>query len=163
ALARVDVPLPGDEFDLRDATLAPSAEIRPAVPAFYFQLYDRDVASSVKLALRHEYPEEHTVHVGRWAGIPRREAATPPARFELDRLSSGVFDHLTTLYVPPSAPEQRRPTFADLVSVTARLRGPDGCPWDREQTYESLKRFMLEEAYEAVEAVDSGDPARLCD
>jgi MazG family protein len=49
------------------------------------------------------------------------------------------------------------PSFAALVDLIARLRSPDGCPWDREQTHESLKATTLEEAYEVVEAVDQGD------
>jgi tetrapyrrole methylase family protein/MazG family protein len=49
----------------------------------------------------------------------------------------------------------------DLVRVMHRLRGPDGCPWDREQTHQSLARHLLEEAHEALEAIDSGDPDRL--
>lgn len=53
--------------------------------------------------------------------------------------------------------------FQEFAAVIARLRGPDGCPWDREQTFVSLKRFMIEEAYEAVEAVDSGQKETLCD
>jgi tetrapyrrole methylase family protein/MazG family protein len=53
--------------------------------------------------------------------------------------------------------------FLEFAVVIARLRGPDGCPWDREQTYASLKRFMIEEAYEAIEAVDSGRIETLCD
>jgi tetrapyrrole methylase family protein/MazG family protein len=53
--------------------------------------------------------------------------------------------------------------FQEFAAVIARLRGPDGCPWDREQTFVSLKRFMIEEAYEAVEAVDSGRIETLCD
>jgi tetrapyrrole methylase family protein/MazG family protein len=43
----------------------------------------------------------------------------------------------------------------------ARLRGPGGCPWDREQTHESLARHLLEEAHEALEAFDAGDPGRI--
>jgi tetrapyrrole methylase family protein / MazG family protein len=49
----------------------------------------------------------------------------------------------------------------DLVRVMQRLRGPDGCPWDREQTHRSLGRHLLEEAHETLEAIDSGDPALL--
>ena len=49
----------------------------------------------------------------------------------------------------------------ELVEVIAKLRAPDGCPWDREQTHKSLKPNMLEEAYEAVDAIDSGDMANL--
>lgn len=53
--------------------------------------------------------------------------------------------------------------FDELVRVMARLRSPDGCPWDREQTHRSLRPYMLEEVYEALEAVDAEDWRRLCD
>ncbi len=53
-------------------------------------------------------------------------------------------------------------SFAELVEVMARLRAADGCPWDRQQTHESLKPYMLEEAYEALEAIDEGDDEELC-
>src|SRR5919199_1731971 len=55
-------------------------------------------------------------------------------------------------------------TFSDLVALMARLRAPDGCPWDREQTYATLAPMLLEEAYEAFEAVEAaraGRPAEL--
>ena len=51
--------------------------------------------------------------------------------------------------------------FQTLVDIVALLRAPGGCPWDREQTHESLKRHLLEEAHEALEAIDSGDPSVL--
>lgn len=51
--------------------------------------------------------------------------------------------------------------FDKLVETVARLRAPGGCPWDREQTHSTLKRHVIEEAYEVVEAIDSGDPAKL--
>jgi len=50
-----------------------------------------------------------------------------------------------------------------LVKIMARLRGPGGCPWDHKQTSSSLKPYVIEEAYEVVEAIDSGDPALLCE
>ena len=49
----------------------------------------------------------------------------------------------------------------DLIAVMALLRAPGGCPWDREQTHQSIRRNMLEEAYEAVEAIDQDDPEHL--
>ena len=52
-------------------------------------------------------------------------------------------------------------TFEDLVSVMARLRGPDGCPWDREQTHASLAPYLLEEAHEVLEAISRADTAAL--
>ncbi|MYC27570.1 MAG: nucleoside triphosphate pyrophosphohydrolase [Nitrospira sp. SB0662_bin_26] len=51
--------------------------------------------------------------------------------------------------------------FQDLVNVVARLRSPDGCPWDIKQTHESLKPFLLEEAYEVLEALDTHNPQHL--
>jgi MazG family protein len=48
--------------------------------------------------------------------------------------------------------------FERLLEIMARLRGPDGCPWDREQTRTSLKPYLLEEAYEVLEAIEGGDP-----
>ncbi|HST10282.1 MAG TPA: nucleoside triphosphate pyrophosphohydrolase [Terriglobales bacterium] len=51
--------------------------------------------------------------------------------------------------------------FAELVELISKLRAPGGCPWDREQTHESLKPMMLEEAYEVVEAIDEGDDEEL--
>lgn len=55
---------------------------------------------------------------------------------------------------------KRRPGLDRLLKVVATLRGQGGCPWDREQTLESLKRYVIEESYELVDAVESGDPAR---
>ena len=53
-------------------------------------------------------------------------------------------------------------SFTELVGVMARLRGPDGCPWDREQTHATLKPYLLEEAYEALEAIDARNDDELC-
>jgi tetrapyrrole methylase family protein/MazG family protein len=53
--------------------------------------------------------------------------------------------------------------FQTLVDIVARLRAPGGCPWDREQTHESLKRNLLEECYETLEAIDAGEPLELAE
>ncbi len=53
--------------------------------------------------------------------------------------------------------------FATLVDIIARLRAPDGCPWDRKQTHASLRENLLEECYEVLEALDEGDSGKLCD
>jgi tetrapyrrole methylase family protein/MazG family protein/ATP diphosphatase len=54
-------------------------------------------------------------------------------------------------------------TFEALVALMDRLREPGGCPWDREQTYSTLRGYLLEECYEVVEALDRGDGAELCE
>src|SRR6266702_7899021 len=52
-------------------------------------------------------------------------------------------------------------TFEQLIKLMRRLRAPGGCPWDAEQTHESLKRYLLEESYEVLEAIDNRDPRHL--
>lgn len=63
----------------------------------------------------------------------------------------------------PETTRRIRDEFAALVETVARLRAPDGCPWDREQTHVSLKKYAVEETYEVLEAIDGGDPAKLED
>jgi len=58
---------------------------------------------------------------------------------------------------------QKLDQFATLVDIIARLRAPDGCPWDRKQTHGSLRENLLEECYEALEALDEEDSGKLCD
>lgn len=53
--------------------------------------------------------------------------------------------------------------FESLVALQARLRAPNGCPWDREQTHDSLRTYLVEETYEALDALDSGDPRKFAD
>jgi len=53
--------------------------------------------------------------------------------------------------------------FEQLVEIMAALRAPDGCPWDREQTHQTLTRFLLEETYETLEAIDRGDTEAMCE
>ena len=63
-----------------------------------------------------------------------------------------------------SGPVEEKPYsdgIAAIFEVVHRLRLPDGCPWDREQTHESLRPYLLEETYEVLEAIDSGDDAKL--
>jgi MazG family protein len=66
---------------------------------------------------------------------------------------------------PRKAPKQRKLTagewFERLVALQARLRAPNGCPWDREQTHATLRTYLIEEAYEVLDAMNSGDDAKF--
>src|SRR6266851_2925218 len=55
------------------------------------------------------------------------------------------------------------PGFARLVEIMARLRAPDGCPWDREQNFDTIKPYLLEETYEVMDAIDARDWDGLAD
>ena len=59
--------------------------------------------------------------------------------------------------------KQEKYTFEDLLEIMRRLRAPGGCSWDREQTHESIKKHVVEEAYELVEAIDRGAPSKIAD
>lgn len=71
---------------------------------------------------------------------------------------SAELDHI--LVFPGDGPGASLPLY-QLVEVSDRLLGPGGCPWDREQTHESLKKYLLEEAYEVLDAIDSGSDEKL--
>src|SRR5882672_750471 len=68
-------------------------------------------------------------------------------------------------HVPARLPldEQRGATYPSLVELMGRLLAPDGCPWDREQDYRSLRQYVLEEACEVIDAIDRGTPEDLLD
>src|SRR6185503_3305210 len=66
-----------------------------------------------------------------------------------------------TPVVAPPLPEQSGQTFPRIVELMQRLLAPDGCPWDREQSFSTLRRYVLEEACEVVDAIDGGDRKEL--
>jgi tetrapyrrole methylase family protein/MazG family protein len=124
--------------------------LNPDVPALLAQVYSSAVASDVKLTLANQYPETHEVTLVYSAGTPEQRLERVPL-YALDRQP---VDHLTSLYVPPL---QARGSFEYFQEIMAHLRSPEGCPWDRRQTHESLRSYLLEETYEVLEALDSGD------
>jgi MazG family protein len=63
----------------------------------------------------------------------------------------------------PTVTEPANELFGELVGIMARLRGENGCPWDRQQTHESIKPYFVEETYEVLEAIDEGDARKLCE
>ncbi|MGI9953456.1 nucleoside triphosphate pyrophosphohydrolase [Moorellaceae bacterium AZ2] len=128
--------------------------------AILTQVYSRRVAGQVKLALMEFLPDEHPVTVIRAAGVPGEERIEEVPLYQLDRLS--WIDHLTSLYVAP-CPDADKYTLEGLAGIMARLRGPRGCPWDKQQTHHSLKRYLLEETYEVLEALEEGDMHKLCE
>ncbi len=147
-----------DGLQIADATeLAARCHppLNPDVPTLVGQLYGRRLASGVKLTLMNLLPDHHPLTLVRGAGTESVVVKTLPL-YQLDR--SDDIDHLTTLYIPPLPQPGSIETFQDTV---ARLRAPDGCPWDREQTHRSLRSCLLEETYEVLEALDNDDPVKL--
>ncbi len=126
-------------------------------PALISQVYDRDGATNLKLGLLDVYPSAHQVTVLSGLGTGGESIRS----VSLADLDHRPFGYLDTLYVPALAAIDDVRRFDGLHGVVSRLHAPDGCPWDLEQTHQSLRKHLLEEAYETLEAIDSGDPARL--
>jgi len=119
------------------------------LPLLLAQVYARWLASDVKLTLLNAYPAEHAVTIVQAAGSAQQRLIPLPLA-ELDH--SDFFDHLTSVYVPPLPPHS---SFTALQELVAHLRAPDGCPWDRAQTLESLRSDLLDECAELLEAIDA--------
>ncbi len=127
-----------------------------SLPLLVTQVHDQKIASDLKLSLSEIYPDEHEVLYLYHLGLPEQEIKKIPL-FELDRQKNT--DHLTSLYVPPCT--DSRMNVQPLVDTMATLRSPGGCPWDAEQTHDSLRRYMVEEVYEVIEAIENNDPEEL--
>lgn len=129
----------------------------PDAPVLIAQIYSRLIASEVKSTLTAIYPDKHPVKLIHAAGT-RDQITEDIALYEIDR--SPNIGLLTSLYVPPLG---EGASFESFQEIVAHLRAPDGCPWDKEQTHESLRKHLLEESYEAIAAMDSGDFAAMCE
>jgi tetrapyrrole methylase family protein/MazG family protein len=123
----------------------------PDAPVLIAQFYSKLIASEVKLTLMEVYPDEHPVMLVDAAGTPEM-VVEEVALYEVDH--SDNISLLTSLYVPALGEKTSFESFQELV---AHLRSPEGCPWDREQTHQTLRRNLLEETYEALEAIDANN------
>jgi tetrapyrrole methylase family protein/MazG family protein len=130
--------------------------ILPTRPVIVAQAYNRRLAGGVKLALSELYPDDWEIAMVRSAGLEEDQTIRRLPLMELDR-EDDFADHLTTLYIPPLPALEAVRAPEGLAYVVHRLRAPDGCPWDREQTHQSLRRYVLEEAYEVTEVLDDWD------
>ncbi|HHW29134.1 MAG TPA: nucleoside triphosphate pyrophosphohydrolase [Syntrophomonadaceae bacterium] len=149
----------------------------PGTGLIIMQLYSPALASEVKLTLMESYPDDHQIMLVRAAGVRGSEKVLTIPLYELDRQE---VDHLTSLYVPPltggavpvdltgdavqNEPEQLAQYPLDpLVEVMDSLLSPEGCPWDRKQTHQTLKKYLIEESYEVLDAIDEGNMHKLCE
>ena len=118
----------------------------------------RELAAEVKLKLMDCYPEESEIYVRAGDGGVEKTSLV-----ELDRLPA--YDHRLSVLVPAQREltKLERYGFDELNRVIHILRSPGGCPWDRKQTHETLRTNLVEEAYEAVDAIDREDMDALYD
>jgi tetrapyrrole methylase family protein/MazG family protein len=149
---------PFPDLVLADAITLSTAQtpgFSPSTPALIAQIYSRMVASEVKLTLMAAYPDAHPVRLVHGAGTMEVLVEEVPL-YAVDQ--SPHLGLLSSLFIPPLSSTASFESFQEII---ARLRAPDGCPWDREQTHSSLRPFLLEEAYETLDALDREDPEDL--
>lgn len=140
-----------DAFDIKNQILD------KRIGTIITQVYNKFIASEVKLALAEYYSDDTELYFIRAAGVKELEVIRKIPIYELDRQED--IDHLTSIYIPKALDSTM--DFNDLLNIMDTLRGQDGCPWDKEQTHESLKRYLIEECYEVLEAIEEKDESML--
>ncbi len=120
------------------------------------QVYDKLLASDVKLDLMNAYPDDAWVYVVQALGTALEQVDKLPL-YEMDH---GEFDHLTTIVLPPNSDVV---SFNKLAKVMETLRAEGGCAWDRDQTHDTLKKYLIEESYEVLDAIEKKDMYNLCE
>ncbi len=150
---------PIEGFQLLDATDLRPEEIVLSQHILVGQVYDSFVASNVKLTFMEKLPYDYEVYLVTAAGSQEEKIRKVPL-VDLDRETE--VNNLTTVYIPPVQQETLLyKDFYKLRGIIAELRGPNGCPWDLKQTHESLKKYLIEEAYEVIEAIQEQDVDHL--
>lgn len=125
---------------------------------FVREIDGRALACEVKLRLMEVYPEESEIWLLRGEGAPEKLPL-----YALDRAEG--LDHRACALIPAQRDPMKleRYDYEHLIELIRFLVSPQGCPWDRVQTHESLRPYMLEEAYEVIDAIDEGSPEHLYD
>ncbi|MBU5439291.1 nucleoside triphosphate pyrophosphohydrolase [Tissierella sp. MSJ-40] len=124
------------------------------------QVYNYRIISEVKLILSEIYGDEYEIYLVHNGGIKDEEKLHHIPIYKLDRIEN--IGALTSIYVPKMGRINKKiHDFNDLVAIMKLLRSEKGCPWDMEQTHESLRQYVIEEAYEVVEAIDNDDVEEL--
>ncbi|OPJ55086.1 nucleoside triphosphate pyrophosphohydrolase/pyrophosphatase MazG [Alkalithermobacter paradoxus] len=141
-------------FKLTDALNIESEKIDTNSNLVITQVYDKFTASNLKVKLMDYYNDDTDIYVVRGAGIKDLETVQKLKLYEMD--IEGNFDYLTSVYIP-KADEKKFKDVYDLEDIMEKLRSENGCSWDKKQTHESLKTYIIEEAYELVEAIEKED------
>lgn len=140
-----------DAFDMKNQI------IDKRVGTIITQVYNNFIASEVKLRLLEGYEDDTEIIFVRAAGVEGLESIRKIPLYELDWQDD--IDYLTSIYIPKNL--ENKKDFQDLLDIIETLRNPGGCPWDREQTHESLKSAFLEECYEVIDAIENEDEDAL--
>ncbi|WP_042220773.1 bifunctional methyltransferase/pyrophosphohydrolase YabN [Oceanobacillus manasiensis] len=149
---------PIEGFQFVDGTSFLRSDLNYRQHLIFCQVYDRMVASEVKLSLLEDLPADYLVTIVEAAGSEAEQIRQVRLE-ELDHTME--ISNLTSVYVPPVSEALLNHTFTRLREVISILRSPEGCPWDRKQTHESLREYAIEEVYELIDAIDNQDDENI--
>jgi tetrapyrrole methylase family protein/MazG family protein len=121
------------------------------------QVYNPFIASEVKIKLGEYYNDETEIIYCKAMGVEGQESIRKIPLYELDMQED--LDYLTFVYIPKDIDNKK--DIYDLISIIDKLRGEDGCPWDIEQTHDSIKGAIIEESYEVYDAIINEDDNAL--
>ncbi len=148
---------PIDGFMVLNGETLMADELNSNINTLIAQVYNQLIASHIKLTLMEYYPDDYIVYIVESLGVPEMERVTGLPIFELDRVPER-FHNLSSVLVPKNQePLLIKRDINQLLELIRVLRGPDGCPWDRVQTHQSIRKNLIEETYELVEAIDRQD------
>ncbi len=145
---------PIEGFQFIDATSFTRENLNFTNHIIFCQVYDQFIASEVKLTLLEDLQADYNIKIVEAAGTKDEKVQTIELQ-DLDRVAKT--SNLLSVYVPPVPKEELKHQFDTLRSIVKTLRGPDGCPWDRKQTHESLREYAIEEVYELIDAINRGN------
>lgn len=146
---------PAEGFKLLDAFEIQNSYVDTNTNMIITQVYDHFIASNLKLTLLEYYDYDQEVCIVTGAGVKNLESKTYIPLHELDRMEN-EFNYLSSLYIPKTDKKMYN-TINELQEIMDTLRGPSGCDWDKKQTHESLKKYVIEESYELCQAIDNDD------
>lgn len=132
-------------LEARTLAIAHVPPFPPDMPVLLIGIESRELAWHFKTVLLTTYPPEHIVFI-----VDERKTK----EVRLKELDGDNYSETTCWFIPSL---EEGTSFESFAEIIAHLRAPNGCPWDREQTHETLRKHLLEETYETIAAIDSGD------
>ncbi|CDR25633.1 MazG nucleotide pyrophosphohydrolase domain-containing protein [Staphylococcus argenteus] len=149
---------PNDGFTLLDATSLQEVTLNVRTHTLITQVYSAMVAADLKITLMERYPDDYPVQIVTGAHSNGAENVVTCPLYELDH-DEKAFNNLTSVFIPKITTQSYLYNDFDFATevIDTLVDDEKGCPWDKAQTHDTLKRYLLEETFELFEAIDNED------
>ncbi|API78530.1 MazG nucleotide pyrophosphohydrolase domain-containing protein [Staphylococcus argenteus] len=149
---------PNDGFTLLDATSLQEVTLNVRTHTLITQVYSAMVAADLKITLMERYPDDYPVQIVTGAHSNGAENIVTCPLYELDH-DEKAFNNLTSVFIPKITTQSYLYNDFDFATevIDTLVDDEKGCPWDKAQTHDTLKRYLLEETFELFEAIDNED------